>query len=75
MLKHISRARLVGAWLAAVVVAFACTVVVGGPAMTFSAGELWLVVCLVPPAVMLLVWPAAPAVTVAEVLYTVNKGK
>jgi len=72
MLNNISRARLVGAWFAAVVVLFACSVV-GGAAMTISAGELWLVAWLLPPAVMLLVWPGAPAVTVAELLYAVNR--
>jgi hypothetical protein len=72
MLNNISRARLVGSWLAAIVVLFAFSVV-GGAAMTIGAGELWLVACLMPPAVMLLVWPAAPPVTVAELLYAVNK--
>ena len=64
MLHNISRARLAGAWLAAVVM-FACSIVAGA-VMTTSAGELWLLACLVPPSVMLLVWPAAPAVTVVE---------
>ena len=68
MLNNISRARLVAGWFAAVVVVFACSVV-GGAAMTVGAGALWLFMCLVPPAVMLLVWPAAP---MAGLLYAVN---
>jgi len=72
MLNNISRARLVGTWFAAVAVVFACSVIVGAP-MTIGAGELWLVGCLVPPAVMLLVWRGAPPVTVAELLYAVDR--
>ena len=41
--------------------------------MTFGAAQLWLVACLVPPAVMLLVWPSPPTATVAELLYAVDK--
>jgi hypothetical protein len=72
MLKCISRARLVGAWFAAVIVMFAFSVV-GGAAITSGAVELWLTACVVPPAVMLLVWRDAPPVTVAEVLHFGNR--
>jgi len=72
MLKDISRARLVGGWFVAVVVMIACAVV-GGVAITTSNIELSLVAGLVPPAVMLLVWPGAPVATVTELLYAVNK--
>ena len=72
MLNNLSRARLVGTWFAAVAVVFACSVIAGAP-MTVGALELWLVVCLVPPAVMLLVWRGAPPETVAELLYAVNR--
>jgi hypothetical protein len=71
MLKDISRAQLIGAWFAAIVVMFALSVVWGAKT-TVGASELWLLACLAPPAVMLLVW-RAPAVTVAEVLYAVNR--
>ena len=72
VVNNISRARLVGTWFAGVAVVFACSVVAGAP-MTIGAGELWLVGSLVPPAVMLLVWRGAPPVTVAELLYAVNR--
>jgi hypothetical protein len=71
MLKHVSRVRLVGAWLTAVVLIFACRVV-WGAAFTINSGQLWLAVCLVPPAVMLLVWRGARPLTVAELLHSVN---
>ncbi len=72
MLKDMSRARLVAAWCAAVIVLGACGVVAGA-AITISNGELLLVTCLVPPAVMLLVWRGAPPLTVAELLHSVNR--
>lgn len=56
-MNSISRVRLIYAWLATVVVVFAWSVA-GGAAMTVT-NQLWVVACLVPPAVMLLVWPGA----------------
>jgi hypothetical protein len=72
MLKDISRARLVGTWCAAVTFIGACGVVLGA-AVTMSNGALLLMTGLVPPAVMLLVWRGAPPITVAELLYAVNR--
>ena len=71
MLNNISRVRLASTWIALVVVAFACSVV-GGAAVTMSAGELWFIACVAPPTAMLLVWRGAPAMTVAELLYAVD---
>ena len=65
------RTRLAGLWIAAVIVLAACSVVFGLSVNASSAG-LWLAACLIPPAVMLLVWPSAPPVTIAEVLHSVN---
>ena len=72
MLKELSRARLAGAWCAALLVIGALSVV-GGVSITVSSIELWLVTCLVPPSVMLLAWGGAPPRTVAEVLYAANR--
>ncbi len=58
-------------WVAAVIVMAACSVV-WGIDLTVNNGGLWLVACLMPPAVMLLVWRGPPPVTVAEVLYAVD---
>jgi hypothetical protein len=71
MLKTVSRAQLVFSWFAAIVVLFALSVVWGAN-ISVGASELWLLACLAPPAVMLLVW-RAPAWTVAELLYAVNQ--
>jgi len=67
MLKHVSRLQLVAAWVGVVAVLFALSVMLGAKTSVGSA-ELWLLVCLAPPAVLLLVW-RAPTQTVAEVLY------
>jgi hypothetical protein len=72
MLKGISRAQLVGAWFAAVAVMIA-TSVVSGAAITISRGGLWLAACVVPAAVMLLVWRGASPVTCAPLLHSVNR--
>ena len=72
MLTGVSRVRLIGAWLAVVIVMMACSVAAGA-AVTLNMGELWLGACLVPPAVMLFVWRGAAPLTVAELLHSVNK--
>ncbi len=71
MLKGISRTRLIGAWCAAVIVIGACGVVAGVP-ITLGYTALLLIVCVVPPAIMLLVWGGAHTPTVAELLYSVD---
>jgi len=50
-----TRARLAGAWFAACAVIFAISVV-WGAVVTVAVAQLWVVACVVPPAVMLLVW-------------------
>jgi hypothetical protein len=74
MLKNISPARLAGWWAAAVIVMMSCGVVAGG-AITIGNAELWLIACVVPPAVMLLLWHGKSPVTAAEALYSVTNQK
>jgi len=51
----------------------ACSVAVGAT-ITISPVELLLIdICLVPPAVMLLVWRGASPIRVTELLYRANK--
>lgn len=73
MLNNISRTRIAGAWCAVVIVLGALGVV-SGTSLTVSTAALWLLACIGPPAVMLLVWRGAPPPTVAEVLHTVDIG-
>jgi hypothetical protein len=72
MVKNISRARLAAFWVATVIVVAACSVF-WGFSLTLNTGALWLAACVVPPAVMFLVWRGAPPITVAELLYSVNQ--
>jgi hypothetical protein len=65
------RTRLALLWVSAIVVIAACGVVYD-VTFTASTASLWLVAVLIPPSVMLLVWPSAPPVTIAELLYAVN---
>jgi hypothetical protein len=67
---NLSRKQWAGAWCAAVIVASAGAVAFGA-GITVGNGVLFLLACLVPPAVMLLVWRPPPA-TVAQLLYDVN---
>jgi hypothetical protein len=67
MLKNISRVQLAAAWVGVVVALFALSVSAGARTSVGSA-EFWLLACLAPPAVMLLVW-RPPTQTVAELLY------
>ena len=67
MLKSVTRTQLIAVWLAIVVVLFALSVAFGAQT-SVSAGVFWLLACLAPPAVMLLVW-RAPTQTVAELLF------
>jgi hypothetical protein len=72
MLKAMTRARLIQLWFAAVVVAIAIGVVLGASVST-STGALLLALCLVPPAIVLLMWPGVQPPTAADVLHDVDR--
>jgi hypothetical protein len=73
MFSNFSRLRLISAWCALILVIAAISVVAGAP-LTFATATLWLVACVAPPTVMLLVWGGgAPPATVAELLHAVNR--
>ena len=74
MLKEISRTRLVGFWFAVVALMIASAVATGVN-VGISTAALLLAMCLVPPAIMLLVWRGAPPPTVGELLYSVHNQK
>ena len=70
--RNIKRRFLVGAWVAAVV-ALAGVAALAGASLTIGIGALWFAACVVPPAVMLMVWRGGPPPTIAEVLYAVDR--
>ena len=59
MFQSIRRHTAVGVWVAALV-AIAGVGALSGVSITVGASLLWLVACVVPPAVTLMVWNGAP---------------
>jgi F0F1-type ATP synthase assembly protein I len=72
MLKALSTRTLVIAWVA-LLIAVAGTAAVSGVSITAGISALWLAACVVPPAVMLMVWRGAPPPTTAEILHAVDR--
>jgi hypothetical protein len=67
MMKNLTRSRVIQFWFAAVLlIVVAC--VAFGVAMTIGTGAMLLVMSLVPPTVVLLLWPVAQPLTIGEVL-------
>ena len=71
MFQSITRPIAIGIWFALLLLAAAVFEVVGMP-MTAAASSLWVAACVVPPAILLMVWRGAPPQTVAEVLQSVD---
>jgi hypothetical protein len=68
MLKDMTRSRLIQVWFAAV----ALVVVAGvasGAAVTVSTGAMLLALSLVPPAIVLMLWPGVQPLTAADVVH------
>ncbi len=71
MVKGITRNRLVGLWFAAVAVIIT-TVVMTGVHVGVATTALLFGISLVPPGIILALWPAGPPATIGEILYTTN---
>jgi|AP3Bu8745761321_1050154.scaffolds.fasta_scaffold10489_2 hypothetical protein len=72
MLKGLTRSKLLQIWFIVV----ALVVVAGiafGVAVTAGTAVLLLALCLVPPVILLLLWPGVRPQTVAEVLHDVDR--
>ena len=67
-----NRGTIIGIWFA-VLAAVAGAGAVGGVSITMGTHTLLLVACLVPPAIMLIVWRGAPPPTAAELLHAVDR--
>jgi len=68
MLKNMTRSKLIQVWFAAVVLVLV-TGVAFGASLTLGRIVLLLTLSLVPPAILLMLWPGAQSRTAAEVLY------
>jgi hypothetical protein len=72
MLEKMTRARLIELWFAAVAVAIALVVVLG-PSVSISTAAVLLALSLMPPAIVLLLWPGIQPQTISEVLHDVDR--
>ena len=68
MLNDMTRSRLIQVWFATVALVVFAGIALGA-AMTIGTGALLLGMCLVPPAIILMLWPRVQTVTIAEVLH------
>ena len=74
MPQHMTRSKAIQIWFAAVAL-IAVAGVAFGASITIGTGALLAALCLVPPAIILVVWPAVQPQTVAEVLHDAEGGR
>ena len=72
MSRSINRRTAIAVWFA-VLVAAAGAGALSGVSITIGTIALWFIACVVPPAVMLMVWRGAPPPTVAAILHAVDR--
>ncbi len=68
MLRNMTRARLIRVWFAAVALVIVTSLALGAT-MTVGTGAILLALCLVPPTIVLLLWPGIQPPTAAEVIH------
>jgi hypothetical protein len=68
MLKHMTRAKVLQIWFGAAALIIAASIAFGA-ALTVGTGPMLVAFCLVPPVIILMLWPGAERPTVAEVLH------
>jgi hypothetical protein len=68
MLADMTRSRLIQLWFTAVALVIVAGIALGA-SMSISTTAILLALCLVPPAIVLKLWPARQPQTIAEVLH------
>jgi len=68
VLRDMTRSRLIQVWFAAVALVVVAGVALGA-AVTVGTGTMLFALSLVPPAIVLLLWPGVQPLTAAEVLH------
>lgn len=61
------RTTAIAVWAGTIAIIALCSALLGA-SVTVSSGVVLLLACVVPPAVMVMVWHGAPAPTVSEML-------
>jgi hypothetical protein len=74
MLKDMNRSRWIQVWFAAATLVVVASVALG-VAVTIGTGAMLLAMCLVPPAIILMLWRGGPAPTIAEVLHDADRSR
>jgi hypothetical protein len=68
MLNDMTRSKVIQVWFVAVALVVAAAVAFGA-SMTVGTGVMLLALCLVPPALVVALWPVDQPPTAAEVLH------
>jgi len=71
MLKDMTRSSLIQGWFSAVLLVVVAGIAFGA-SVTLSTGAMLLALSLVPPVIVLVLWPGVQSRTAAEVLYGSN---
>ena len=68
MLTDMTRSRLIQIWFTAVALVIVAGIALGA-SMSMSTAAILLALCLVPPAIVMKLWPSRQPQTIAEVLH------
>jgi len=68
MAKKTTRSKLIQIWFAAVALVIVAGIALG-TAVTIGTGALLLAMCLVPPLLIVMLWPTGGPPTIAEVIH------
>jgi hypothetical protein len=72
MLTEMTRSRLLQLWFAAVALIVLASLALGA-SMTFGTAAILLALCLVPPAIVLKLWPGKQSQTANDVLHGIER--
>jgi len=72
VLKDMTRSRVIQVWFAAIALVAVAGVALGA-AVTLGTAAVLLALCLVPPAILVLLWPGVEPPTIAEVLHDAER--
>ena len=74
MMKDMTRSRLIQVWFAAMALIVVASVALGAT-VTIGTWAMLLALCLVPPAIVLMLWPGVQTPTIAEVLHDADRSR
>ena len=68
MVNEMTRSRVIQSWFVAVTLVAVASIAVGA-SVTLSTGAILLALSVVPPTIVLMLWPGPQPATAADVLY------